>query len=360
MKWKWVYIAIGGTFIVKMVESGRTKALVDEAMQIREATKKPIMLISSSLRQGFDVHLNPAQAVTWQLPYLNKAFSAIVSDALEEIQYPQEAVAEWQRIADAVLINTHSVFSPEAWLDFRHQYVFMGSNTIPINPSLNWAVAGGLGYYLYRRQQRKKLAKSAERKQLPETEEIIEEEPVENPDSFGVENPDSFGEEIEEMEAVRPERKALPAPIDGVKVELAPLINPDDLVSGGIDILDGIDITSGVNLGIGSEGAVSEQLQGKGVTNLIFNPMTMPQEHNQAVLEQLENSPADSATLVNVLSKVKDTEERKGAVQVAYENLKSGGRVFIKDKNPKKYLSEIKQLFPDAKLKGGVIVATKT
>lgn len=356
MKWKWVYIAIGGTFLVYMVEKGRTNALVSEAIQIREATKKPILLISSLRRQGFDAYINPSETVTWQLPYANKAFGAVMSDSLEEIQYPKEAVAEWQRIADSVLINTHSVFSPEAWLDFRHQYVFVGQNTIPINPSLNWAIGGGLVYYLYRRQQRKKLAKSTV-KALPETE-IIEE---------GEELPttEEIAEEI--VEEIPSERKMLPAPdragvhaSDGVKVEPAPIINPDDLEGEPQGKpLDGIDLSGGVNLGIGSDGVFAEKLQAKGVTNLIFNPASMPQEHNQAVLQQLEAKPADSATLIDVLSKIKDSEERQGAVQIAYENIKSGGKIFVRDKTLKKYLPEIKQRFPDAKIKGGVIVATK-
>lgn len=362
MKWKWVCVAIGGTFLVYMVEKGRTNALISEAIQIREATKKPILLISSNRRQGFDAYINPSETIVWQLPYANKAFGAVMSDSLEEIQYPKEAVAEWQRIADSVLINTHSVFSPEAWLDFRHQYVFVGQNTIPINPSLNWAIGGGLAYYLYRRQQRKKLAKSTV-KALPETE-IIEE---------GEELPTTEDIVEEIAEDLPSERKMLPAPTDGneggvaletersegVKVEPAPIINPDDLEGESVDMLDGIDLSDGVNLGIGSDGVFAEKLQAKGVTNLIFNPASMPQEHNQAVLNQLEAKPADSATLIDVLSKIKDSEERQGAVQIAYENIKSGGKIFVKDKTLKKYLPEIKQRFPDAKIKGGIIVATK-
>lgn len=357
MKWKWsyLYMAIGGAFVVKLVENGRINALIYEAHQIREKSRKSILLISTKQRDGFDAYINPAQTVAWQLPYLSKSFGAVVSDSLEDIQYPQDALREWQRIADTVLVHTHSIFSPEAWLDIRHHNVFLGEHTIPVNPSLNWAIGGGVIYYLYKKGQRKKL-------ELPEAEDIIEELTEEEP-LDAEEAIEELTEDIPRMEggASLPASKALPPPIDGVKIERAPILNPDELkdLKGGDDLLTGIDINSGVNLGIGSDGEFAEALEGKGVTNLIFNPLTMPQEHNQAVMEKLDNNPADSATLTNVLSKVSNPVERQGAVQVAYENIRPGGRVFIKDKNPKKYLHDVKQFFPNAKVKGEVIVATK-
>jgi len=46
-------------------------------------------------------------------------------------------------------------------------------------------------------------------------------------------------------------------------------------------------------------------------------------------------------------------------LQVAYENVKPGGKVFVKVEEPKKYLTEVKQIFPSAKIRQGIITAVK-
>lgn len=338
MKWTWLYIALGGVFVVKLIESSRTTALIAEAQQLKQRTKKPIMLISSNPRLGFDVYLNPQETITWQLPYTNKAFASIVSDSLEEIPYPKQAMTEWMRVADTVLVNTHSIFSPEAWLDLRHHQVFMGQQSILLNPSINWAITGGIGYFLYRRSHRKKIEEQEPQALSPPALEEEEEEP---------------------LPVVR---KALPPP----RIEPAPIISPEELSGTGFDIPRGVgtiptsDFRKGtINLGIGHDTALNAELNAQGVENLEFDPISLPEEHNKQVLSRLENNPADSATLFGVLDKVSDSEERKSALQVAYENIKPGGKVFIKVQEPKKYLTEVKQIFPGAKVRRGMITAVK-
>ena len=359
----WIYIALGGMFIAKLIEGTRTNALIAEAQQLKQVTKKPIMLISSKPRQGFDVQLNPNNTITWQLPYANKAFAAIVSDSLEEIPYPKQAMAEWMRASDTVLVNTHSIFSPETWLDLRHHQVFMGQQTVPINPALNWSIAGGVGYFWYRRKKR-----NATKGQLETPKPEVE---FENLD-------------------VDEERKALPPP----KIETAPIISPDELDElAGNDLLPrqeffrpkfGIPGTESdgtskqqkmknkmtgtsilcskppcVNLNIGDDVQVSAQLSAPGIETVVFDPQNLPEEHNRQILSQLENKPADSATLFGVLDKISDPEERQSALQVAYENIKPGGKVMVKVDEPKKYLTDVKRIFPSARIKQGMITAVK-
>lgn len=344
MKWTWFYMLIGGTFIIKLIESSRTATLINEAQQLKQVTKKPIMLISSTPRQGFDVYLNPNETNTWQLPYTNKAFASVVSDSLEEVPYPKQAMSEWMRVADTVLVNTHSIFSPEAWLDLRHHYVFMGQQTILVTPTINWAVAGGVGYFFYKRHKRMEKA-------LPEEEtepEVAEEEEVVSPPP-------------------EEERKELPPP----KVEPAPILSPEELeqLSGMEEMKTGKQINKSnlqssivnlqcpkppcVNLSIG------DAVTSPKVENLVFDPQHLPEEHNRQVLSQLEKKPADTATLFGVLDKITDPEERKSTLQVAYENVKMGGKVFVKVEEPKKYLMDVKQIFPSARIKQGMITGVK-
>ena len=337
MKWTWIYITLGGIFVIKLIESSRTIALINEAQQLKQVTKKPIMLVSSNPRQGFDVYLNPNETIAWQLPYTNKAFASIVSDSLEEIPYPKQAMAEWMRVADTVLVNTHSIFSPEAWLDLRHHYVFMGQQTISIKPAINWSIAGGVGYFFYRRRRQE------ERKALPQEEETTE-----------------AALRCEASEAISPpseERKALPPPPE---IEPAPIISPEELSGIAATFLLPSSIKKGtVNLSIGSDEALVTELKAKGVESLVFDPQRLPQEHNRQILSQLESKPADSATLFGVLDRISDPEERKSALQVAYENVKLGGKVYIKVDEPQKYLTKVKQVFPVAKIKQGIITAVK-
>jgi len=357
MKWNWIYIALGGMFIARLIEGTRTNALIAEAQQLKQVTKKPIMLISSKPRQGFDVQLNPNNTITWQLPYANKAFAAIVSDSLEEIPYPKQAMAEWMRTADSVLVNTHTIFSPMTWLDLRYHHVFMGQQIIPINPAMNWSIAAGVGYFWYRHKKR------------------LENEKTKLPSDKG-------GREIEpEAEFESPtevERKALPPP----KVEPAPIISPDELeeLSGMENKMTGkpekriIPPDKGgprgvtsilcskppcVNLNIGDDVQVSTQLSAPGIENVVFDPQNLPEEHNRQVLRQLEQKPADSATLFGVLDKISDPKERQSALQVAYENIKPGGKVMVKVEEPKKYLTDVKRIFPSAKIRQGMITAVK-
>jgi len=391
----WIYIALGGMFIAKLIEGTRTNALIAEAQQLKQVTKKPIMLISSKPRQGFDVQLNPNNTITWQLPYANKAFAAIVSDSLEEIPYPKQAMAEWMRASDTVLVNTHSIFSPETWLDLRHHQIFMGQQTVPINPALNWSIAGGVGYFWYRRKKRleNETALPVERAVAqgftasPKILPRLEEAEFENPDET----------------AVYEERKALPPP----KIETAPIISPDELAGNDFwssavkdppvlkkqKLSDGVffqqnmenkmtgkrekriippdkggprGVTSilcskppCVNLNIGDDVQVSTQLSAPGIETVVFDPQNLPEEHNRQILSQLENKPADSATLFGVLDKISDPEERQSALQVAYENIKPGGKVMVKVDEPKKYLTDVKRIFPSARIKQGMITAVK-
>lgn len=347
-KWDWIYMGLGGTLLVHLIENSRMANLIRQAQQLKAQTRKPILLIADGAQPGFDVVLDPSAANVMQLPYQAKTFAAVVSDTLEQMSNPKAALQEWQRVADQVFVNTHIVFSPQAWLDLRAKYVFCGQTTIPVNPAMNWAIAGGLGYYLYKKSQ----PQPPKRKTLPppKPEPEIEAEP-----------------EIEVETEAEPEVEVAGA--ENAKVEPAPLINPEDektlesAITPGNDLdLDRFRWRKGkTNLDVGANdmSGVAETLAEKGVTNLAFNPAELPEEQNRQVIEQLANQPADTATLIGVLSQISDPNERAGALQVAHENVRPGGTVYVKEENPKQYSKDVRRFFPSMRVQGDYIVARK-
>jgi hypothetical protein len=420
-------IGLGSMFLIRVIENSRMQRLVTEAQKIREMTQKPILLISSTPKKGFDVHIDPIKNIAWKLPYTNKAFAVIVANCLEDMPYPQQAVAEWTRVADKVLVTSHLFFSPETWLDLRHKYAYVGNKTISINPALTWGVIGGLGYYFYTRSKKKTQALSegekakpalTEGKTLPKEKAVALEEGAVELDSAEEQGSKGAGEHGSKKahlpicppalsEEVREED--IPE-MDDVKIETAPLVKPGknkksptlpkgssiplptpdpsregklhrtrgkkaNIISGKIekeigettggdgkdkDMLDEIAWQRGtVNLNIGDIiPNITTQLGMKGVTNLTFDPVKMPEGHNKNVMAKFEKKPADTVTL-NLLDYIPDKEERLAAIQVAQENVKMGGEVYIDVADTKKYMTEINEFFPDAEIRDGYVVGVK-
>lgn len=58
-------------------------------------------------------------------------------------------------------------------------------------------------------------------------------------------------------------------------------------------------------------------LEKHGVLNLIYDPYARPSEQNRRTLESLQEYPADSATVLNVLNVIPDKEERLETMRLA-------------------------------------------
>ncbi len=372
MNWNTVImVSVGSMFLTRIIEKLRMRNLIKEAQTLRQASGKPIILISSSAMGGFDVRINPADITAYRLPYANKSFSALVADCLEDMSDPQQVITEWSRVADRIFINSHLFFSFENWLDLQHKYVFIGNKTIKIHPALNWGILGGVAYYyLYKRKKKpkKKLPSSEKppntisgKRSHSETEEEIEpEEPI----------PENESPELEEI---------VETEMEGIKVEPAPIIKPIELkglsrnsmTSSSViekeevdgkkeDMFDKITWQRGtVNLNIGDTiDNVTSRLKDKNVTNLTFDPVKMTESHNQNIMSMLDKKQADTVTL-NILEHIKDKDERSGALQIAQENVKHGGKVYINVSEPKKYIREIRQFFPTAKIEDNYVLGVK-
>lgn len=123
-----------------------------------------------------------------------------------------------------------------------------------------------------------------------------------------------------------------------------------------------------------------EYIKDKGATLLVYDPYNRSAEHNEQVLATLgENGGADAAVNSNVLNVIKEPEARQAVLQNIKKLLKPGAPVYItvyegrKDgvEGPTKsgyqlnrktegYLEEVQEVFPDAKRKGKLIMATNS
>lgn len=138
--------------------------------------------------------------------------------------------------------------------------------------------------------------------------------------------------------------------------------------------------TTNIDYGGGRFDNVADYLTQYDVINLVYDPYNRTPEHNKEVIRTLRRAGgADTATCSNVLNVIKEPEVRKNVLENISKIVKPGGKVYITvyegsgkgDEGPTKsgyqlnrktadYLEEIQEVFPDAKRKGKLIVATNS
>lgn len=136
--------------------------------------------------------------------------------------------------------------------------------------------------------------------------------------------------------------------------------------------------TVGVDFGGGRFDNAVEYLRDQNVTLCVYDPYNRSSEHNREVLRTLRaNGGADFAINSNVLNVIKEPEARKGVLENIKKITKSGAPIYITvyegrgdakegvtksgyqlNRKTADYLEEIQEVFPDAKRKGKLIVAT--
>lgn len=136
--------------------------------------------------------------------------------------------------------------------------------------------------------------------------------------------------------------------------------------------------TVGVDFGGGKFDNAIEYLRDQDVTLCVYDPYNRSAEHNREVLRTLRaNGGADFAINSNVLNVIKELEARKGVLENIKKITKSGAPIYITvyegrgdakegvtkssyqlNRKTADYLEEIQEVFPDAKRKGKLIVAT--
>ena len=137
--------------------------------------------------------------------------------------------------------------------------------------------------------------------------------------------------------------------------------------------------TINLDYGGGRFDNVAEYYKDKDVINLVYDPYNRSSAHNTKVLNQIkENGGADSVTCSNVLNVIAEPEARLTVIKNIYNLAKSGAPCYFTvyegsgsgegaetksgyqlNKKTADYLEEIQQVFPNAKRKGKLIMATK-
>lgn len=137
--------------------------------------------------------------------------------------------------------------------------------------------------------------------------------------------------------------------------------------------------TVNLDFGGGRFDNVATYYEKDGIMNLVFDPFNRTSEHNQEVIKKLrEIGGADSATCSNVLNVIKEPENRLQVLKNIKSLIKPGAPVYITvyegkgngeegptksgyqlNKKTKDYLEEIQEVFPDAKRKGNLIMASE-
>lgn len=136
--------------------------------------------------------------------------------------------------------------------------------------------------------------------------------------------------------------------------------------------------TINVDYGGGKFDNVADYLTQYDVINLVYDPYNRSAEHNKEVISTIRNAGgADTATCSNVLNVIKEPEVRQNVLSNMSKLVKSGGTIYITvyegkgdgaegptksgyqlNRKTADYLEEIQQVFPNAKRKGKLIVAT--
>ena len=118
-------------------------------------------------------------------------------------------------------------------------------------------------------------------------------------------------------------------------------------------------------------------LQKSDATNLVYDPFNRTKAHNANVVNAVSGGNADTATINNVLNVIEDEANQLKVLNQAKDAVKKDGEVFIsvyqgkgdgigkatskgfqQNKKAADYLDLVKKVFPDAKLKNGIIRAT--
>lgn len=112
---------------------------------------------------------------------------------------------------------------------------------------------------------------------------------------------------------------------------------------------------------------------------MILEPFNRTPEHNEKIEQYLLESQIDSVTISNVLNVINDNDSQLKLLQKAFDNLKNGGSCFItvyegdrsgigrqtgpdqwqENKKLDNYLSLVSEIFGNAKIKYGMIIACK-
>ena len=138
--------------------------------------------------------------------------------------------------------------------------------------------------------------------------------------------------------------------------------------------------TINLDIGGGKYDLMTEKLLTKNVTNLVYDPYNRSMQHNGEVINTvLRVKGVDSVTIFNVLNVIKERMIQSEVLCLAKSALKDGGMLYVRStymnpakrsgvtksgtfqhyKTPREYLEIVKDIFPKAELKFGIIYVKK-
>ena len=137
--------------------------------------------------------------------------------------------------------------------------------------------------------------------------------------------------------------------------------------------------TINLDYGGGKFDNATTALEGKGVTNLVYDPYNRSSGHNKDVIDTVrKNGGADTVTCSNVLNVIKEPEARKAVIRNIYSLLKNSGTAYFTvyegtgkgnegptrsgyqlNKKTGDYVEEISSVFPSVSRHGKLIIASK-
>lgn len=132
-----------------------------------------------------------------------------------------------------------------------------------------------------------------------------------------------------------------------------------------------------IDIGGGRFNNADDLLQKSDATNLVYDPFNRTKAHNANVVDAVSGGNADTATINNVLNVIDGEANQLKVLNQAKDAVKKDGEVFIsvyqgvgdgvgkttskgfqQNKKTKDYLELVREVFPDAELKKGIIRAT--
>ena len=137
--------------------------------------------------------------------------------------------------------------------------------------------------------------------------------------------------------------------------------------------------TTNLDIGGGKYDLMTDALKEKGVTNLVYDPYNRSLVDNLKVVYRITETSVDTVTIFNVLNVIKERMIQSQLLFMAKSALKDGGVLYVRStyKNPAKqsgvtksgtfqhyltqqdYLEIVKEVFPGAILKYGIIYSFK-
>lgn len=137
--------------------------------------------------------------------------------------------------------------------------------------------------------------------------------------------------------------------------------------------------TTHLDIGGGRFDNAVEHLKTHGVNGFVYDPYNRSQEHNEQVMSAAGNGQSDTVSLFNVLNVIEEPEHHMNALKLAHTSLKPGGQLFVgvyegdksgqgkvtgkdsyqRNEKLESYLPTIQQVFPNARMHKGIILATK-